>query len=159
MFRAIILPIFRSIRLCVADCGIMHPRCCRPGATGRHHRGYIIPQAVTHILVLLKMGKIFARNMLSWMELLINRYCCIYFVVYIIYINDARSNNYQVSFKTEMISASLFPKICCFGENFVLLGYYPALSCPETSVGNYLYSLPNNPEEQFSVYCFGLLFN
>jgi len=26
-------------------------------------------------LVLLKMGKITARNMLSWLELLINRYC------------------------------------------------------------------------------------
>jgi len=30
MFRAIILPIFRSTRLCVTACGIMHPRCCRP---------------------------------------------------------------------------------------------------------------------------------
>jgi len=27
--------------------------------------------------VLLKMGKIIARNMLSWLELLISRYCCI----------------------------------------------------------------------------------
>jgi len=27
--------------------------------------------------VLLKMGGINARNMLSWLELLINRYCCI----------------------------------------------------------------------------------
>ena len=30
MFRAIILPIFRSTRLYVTACGIMHPRCCRP---------------------------------------------------------------------------------------------------------------------------------
>ena len=30
MFREIILPIFRSTRLCVTVCGIMHPRCCRP---------------------------------------------------------------------------------------------------------------------------------
>ena len=37
----------------------------RPRATGRQHRGCIIPQAVTHSLVLLKMGKIIARNMLS----------------------------------------------------------------------------------------------
>jgi len=29
MFRAIILPIFRSTRLCVTACAIMHPRCCR----------------------------------------------------------------------------------------------------------------------------------
>ena len=34
-------------------------------ATGQQHRGCIIPQAVTHSLVLLKMGKIIARNMLS----------------------------------------------------------------------------------------------
>ena len=33
MFREIILPIFRSTRLCVTACGIMHPRCCRPPAT------------------------------------------------------------------------------------------------------------------------------
>ena len=30
MFQAIILPIFRSTRLCVTACGIKHPRCCRP---------------------------------------------------------------------------------------------------------------------------------
>ena len=33
MFRAIILPIFRSTRLCVTACGIKHPRRCRPPAT------------------------------------------------------------------------------------------------------------------------------
>ena len=43
----------------------------------RKHRGCIIPQTVTHSLVLLKMGKIIARNMLSWLELLISRYCFI----------------------------------------------------------------------------------
>ena len=32
---------------------------------GRQHRGCIIPQAVTHSLVLLKMGRKIARNMLS----------------------------------------------------------------------------------------------
>ena len=32
MFREIILPIFRSTRLCVTACGIMHPWCCRPPA-------------------------------------------------------------------------------------------------------------------------------
>ena len=37
MFRVIILPIFRSTRLCVTACGLMHPRCC----------GCIIPQSVT----------------------------------------------------------------------------------------------------------------
>ena len=33
MFREIILPMYRSTRLCVTDCGIMHPRCCRPTAS------------------------------------------------------------------------------------------------------------------------------
>jgi len=40
--------------------------------TGRQHRGCIIKQSVTHSLVLLKMGKIIARSMLSWLELLIS---------------------------------------------------------------------------------------
>ena len=62
-------------------------------AGGRQHRGCIMPQAVTHSLVLLKMGKIIARNMLSLLELLISRYCCIYLVVYIIHINDAGQAN------------------------------------------------------------------
>jgi len=37
----------------------------------------IIPQAVTQSIVLLKMGKIITRNMLSWLELLISRHYCI----------------------------------------------------------------------------------
>jgi len=56
-------------------------------ATGRQHRRCIIPQAVTHSLVLLRMDKIISRNMLSWLELLISRYCCINLVAYIIYIS------------------------------------------------------------------------
>jgi hypothetical protein len=46
MFRETTFPIFRSTRLCVTACGIMHARRCRP-ATGRQHRGCIISQAVT----------------------------------------------------------------------------------------------------------------
>ena len=38
MFREIILPIFRSTRLCVTICGIKHPRCCR-AAISWQHRG------------------------------------------------------------------------------------------------------------------------
>jgi len=37
MFRAIILPIFRSTRLCVTACGIMHPRCCLPATSWVHY--------------------------------------------------------------------------------------------------------------------------
>jgi len=57
---------------------------------GRQRRGCIIPQAVTHSLVLLKMGGIDARSMLSWLELLINRFllhlvgvCIIYSAVFL----------------------------------------------------------------------------
>jgi len=46
-------------------------------ATGLQHRGWIIQQGVTRRLVLLKMGKIIALNMLSWLELLISSYCYI----------------------------------------------------------------------------------
>ena len=53
-------------------------------ATGQQHRRCIIQQAVTHSLVLLKMGKIISRNMLSWLELLISRYWhlvgCLYYL-------------------------------------------------------------------------------
>ena len=65
-------------------------------ATGRQRRGCIIPQAVTHSLMLLKMGGINARNMLSWLEF-ISKPLLLHLVdVYIIYINDARSNKYQI---------------------------------------------------------------
>ena len=37
MFRANILPIFWSTRLCVTVCGIMHPRCCRPATSWVHY--------------------------------------------------------------------------------------------------------------------------
>ena len=36
LFWAIILPIFRSTRLCVTACGKMHPRCCRPVTSWMH---------------------------------------------------------------------------------------------------------------------------
>jgi len=44
MSGAIILLIFRSNRLCVTACGIMHPRCCRPLPDGN----IVGAQAVTH---------------------------------------------------------------------------------------------------------------
>ena len=37
MFRAIIFPIFRSTRLSVTACGIMHPRSCRPATSWVHY--------------------------------------------------------------------------------------------------------------------------
>ena len=39
--------------------------CYKDQVAGRQHRRCIIPQTVTHSLMLLKMGEIIARNMLS----------------------------------------------------------------------------------------------
>ena len=89
MFQAMISPIFRSTSLYVTACGIMHPRCCRPVAWKRRNphpvyrpAGSSVHYSISckHSLVLLSMGEIIARNMLKWLELLINRHCCIYLV-------------------------------------------------------------------------------
>ena len=50
LFREIILPIFRSTRLCVTACGVMHtPRCCRPLAV--RDRGRIRVNTLTSLEV------------------------------------------------------------------------------------------------------------
>jgi len=70
MFRAIVLPIIRSIRLYNAACGKKHPIGCRPvvwprQTTGRQPIGCFLPQAALYSLMLLMMGKTIARNMSS----------------------------------------------------------------------------------------------
>ena len=105
MFREIILPIFRSTRLCVTT------------------------QAVTHSLVLLKMGVIIARSMLSWLELLINRYCCIYLVVYIIYtfckmFQYSKYKIFRRLSKIKMLSSRPFPSR--FGFKFLSKYWIPS---------------------------------
>jgi len=66
-----------------------------------------------HSLVLLRMGKITARNMLSWLELLISRYCCIYLVVYIIVsMMHGQTNTKFPSWEANSFSASQdYPRI------------------------------------------------
>jgi len=44
----------------------------RPAASSVHYT-----TSCKHSVMLLRMGEIIARNMLSWLELLITRYCCI----------------------------------------------------------------------------------
>jgi len=66
MFRAIVLPIIRSIILYNAACGMKQPVSCRPvvcQATGQQLIGYFIPQAAFYRIMLLMMGKTIARNM------------------------------------------------------------------------------------------------
>jgi len=43
MFREIILPMFRSTRLCVTACGTMHPRCCWSVASKRRDSASRLP--------------------------------------------------------------------------------------------------------------------
>ena len=61
----------------------------------RQHRGCITPQAVTHSLVLLKMGGINAPKHVELIGI-INNPLMLYLVgVHIVYVNDERSNKYQ----------------------------------------------------------------
>ena len=53
-------------------CGIPHGRCCRQAASSVNYT-----TSCKHSLALPRMGEIIARNRLSWLKLLINRYCCI----------------------------------------------------------------------------------
>ena len=83
MFRAIISPILRSTRLCLQlvvwstddTAGWWH----QPAVSSVFHT-----TSCKHSLVLLRMGEIIARNMWSWFKLLINCYCCIWLVVYML---------------------------------------------------------------------------
>jgi len=70
MFQAIISPILRS-NLDEVELSPPHPG-YRPAASLVNYT-----TSCKHSLVLLRMGNIIARNMLSWLELLINHYCYI----------------------------------------------------------------------------------
>ena len=71
----------------------MQPRCCRPVAGRQIRGGCIIPQAVTHILVLLKMGKIIFPKYIELTgiinkPLLLNLVGCLYYLYFIIFFWD-----------------------------------------------------------------------
>jgi len=65
MFRATIMPPFRSIRLYTTACGMLYPIRCRSVITDQQRIGYNISQAVVYSLMFLKWGKTVARNMSS----------------------------------------------------------------------------------------------
>ena len=93
IFRAMIPPIFRSTRLCVTACGIMHPRCCRPIAWKRRNRKLLTQSNAP------EDGR---NHRTKHVELIgiINKLLLVHLVgVHIIYINDARSNKYQIYLK------------------------------------------------------------
>ena len=69
MFRAITSPILRSTRLCLQ---LVVKYTDDAAASSVHYT-----TSCKHSLVLLRMGEIIARNMLSLLKSLINRYCYI----------------------------------------------------------------------------------
>jgi len=92
MFREIILPIFRSTRLCVTASGIMHSRCCRPATSWVHYTTSCNTQSSAS-----EDGRDHRPKHAELIGIL-NKPLLLHLVgVYIIYINDARSNKYQIS--------------------------------------------------------------
>ena len=105
MFRATILSIFRSTRLCVTASGIMHRRCCRPVAWKRRKTASrlpacIIPAHCTTSCNAQSSAPEDGRDQRpKQVELIgiINKPLLLHLVgVYIIYINDARWGKYQI---------------------------------------------------------------
>jgi len=81
----------------------MHGRCCLQAASSLHYT-----TSSKHSLVLLRMGEIIARNMLSWLKLLIKLLFldligCLYYCI-----DDARSHKHQIYglFKAEIVGVS-----------------------------------------------------
>ena len=70
-----------------------------PAGNGRQHRWCIIPQAVTHSLVLLKMGKIIAPKHVELtgiinMQLLLLLVGCLYYLCFIIFFGLSKQSQF-----------------------------------------------------------------
>ena len=63
MFRALIPPIFRSTRLCVTACGVMHPRCCGAVAWKLRFQGETLQISVMKFLP--HMCNVCGRNLIT----------------------------------------------------------------------------------------------
>jgi len=92
MFRAIISPTLRSTRLCLQLGTAVPPHPCHQQAASPVH----YTTSCKHSLVLLRMGEIIARNMLSWLKLsvkfvIVALFDCLYYCI-----SDARSHRHQI---------------------------------------------------------------
>ena len=101
MFRALIPPIFRSTTMCVKACDIIHPPCCRPVAWKRSSSPSRLPgrHYTTSCNTQSSAPEDGCDHCLQHVELtgIINKPLLLYLVgVYIIYVNDAWSNKYQI---------------------------------------------------------------
>jgi hypothetical protein len=125
MLRAIIMSIFRSTGLCVTACGKMHPRCCRPVAWKRRKSVPPLPvyrptTSWVHYTTSCNTqssapedGRDQRPKHVELIEI-INKPLLLHLVgVYMIYINDARSNKYQILYS---VTPSLTRCACCSRE-------------------------------------------
>ena len=107
MFRESNSPIFRSIKLCVTICGTMYPGCCRPVAWV-HYTTSCNTQSNAP-----EDGRV-RRPKHVKLTGIINKPLLLHLVgIYIIYINDGRSNKYQIKKKLSFY----FPEHCNLSED------------------------------------------
>ena len=106
MFQVLITPIFKNTRWCVTACGIMHPRCCWPVAWKQRNSASRLPAGIIPVHYTTSCNTQSSApedgrdQRPKHFELIgiINKLLLLHLVgVYIIYINDARSNKYQIS--------------------------------------------------------------
>ena len=90
MFRAIILPIFRSARLRVTACGIMHRRCYRSATSWVNYTTSCNTQSSAP-----EDGQNNCPKRVELIEIINKPLLLRLVVIYIIYIDDARSSKPQ----------------------------------------------------------------
>jgi len=112
MFRAIISPIVRSTRLCLQlvltdDAAGWWPTGHQPAASSVHYT-----TSCKHSLVLLRVGEIIARNMLSWLKLFIKLPIIVASSwLYIISVMHGHTNNNLIYCFRLFVTISLCPEL------------------------------------------------
>ena len=100
-----ITPIFRSVRLCVTACGIMHPRCCQPVGWKRDSSAYRLPVGIIPVHYTTSCNTQSSApedgqdHRPKHVELIgiINKPLLLHLIgVYIVYVSDVRSNKHQI---------------------------------------------------------------
>ena len=113
MFRAIISPILRSTGLCLQ----LVVQSTKQHGHQQATSSVLYTTSCKHSPVLLRMGEIIARNMLSWLKLLIKQ-LFLHLVGRLYYcINDARSHNHYNFITKSPITAS------CSGFSWAIFGF------------------------------------
>ena len=125
MFREIILPIFRSTRLCVTACGIMHPRCClhRPATSWVHYTTSCNTQSSTPEVGQNNYPKRVELTVIINNPLLLHLVGCLYYLYFVRFFWDLLNNLNLFLYRMSCILYRYFLvcKIFTFYINDVLL--------------------------------------